>query len=228
MKYFVIDTETNGLKCGFHELTEISILDCQTLEQITWMIRIRNPERSNKVAMQITNKTPNELASWGRYIESVLDEINNFLIGNVDEVDEICMIAHSASFDRRFMEHSFQTNNKTFVAQYWLDTVPFAKKFAKQYLGLKKTSVALERILVTADIKNVELGAHSSEVDVRNTFRLWKYMVARGMSNTEFIKMSPTLLQTKPTVAKGAAPTIEDAMWENPINYEEDDDDDDD
>ncbi len=206
MKYFVIDTETVGIKCGFHEITEISILNCETLEQVVWMVKIKHPERADKRALMVTNKTLNELLSRGRYIEDVLDEINSFLQEGSKEVDEICMIAHNASFDRRFIEDAFTSNDKTFIGQYWLCTVAMAKKFNKTILKLTKASASLEKMLISGNVKNVELNAHSAEVDVRNTFKLWKVMTARGMSNTEFIKLSPALMpfvQKKPIKKRG-------------------------
>jgi len=214
MKYMVIDIETTGIKCGFHEITEISILNCETLDQRVWFVKIKYPERASDDALRLTNKTRRELVSRGRFIEDILDEINEFVEEAGDELEEAVMIGHNCSFDRRFMEHAFETNNKKFKAQYWLDTVSMARKLAKNVLKIGKTSFALDRILVTAGVKNIESGAHSSEVDVRNTFRLWKYMSQRGISNAEHIKMYPALMpgnkKQKPKAEKDLDYNIED------------------
>ena len=212
MKYFVIDLETTGLDLKNHEITEVSILDCQSLEQIIWFVRIRHPEKASKEALMITGKRLEDLVFKGRYVETILDEINDFVLKGVDEIDEICMIAHNASFDRRFVENAFAANDKKFIGQYWLDTAMMARRFSKTILKLKRTSVALGEIVKTANVKNIEIGAHSAEVDVRNTFRLWKLMVQKGMSNTEFIKMSPSLLPGTMTKKTGNEQSKEQLM----------------
>lgn len=212
LKFLILDVECTGLSVEHNELTEVSILDCESLEQITWMIRIRHPEKCSKEAMYITKKTPEELMSRGRYIEDVLDEITEFMLKDGTEIDDICVIAHNASFDRRFISKAFESNNKKFPAIFWLDTKEMARKYTKTVLGLQKTSLALNQLLITANIKSAETkDIHSGAVDCRNEMRLWKKMTAAGMSNSEFIKMDPNYLnKSTPIKKKGKKAKVEE------------------
>ena len=240
MYYFMTDIESSGLSVEFNEITEISCLDCQTLEQITWMIRIRRPEKCSKEAMYITNKTPEELMSRGRYIEEVLDEISEFILKGGTEIDEVCVIGHNVvNFDRKFLEYNFSSNGKKFPAIYYLDTLKMSKKYTKDILGIRKTSHKLNDLMITANIKTAETeNMHTSATDVRNNFRLWKKMIADGMVNSLFIQMSPAYLaepnkvENKPIKKKGKKSkpeeySLDDIMEEQSTEpfFEEDNDD---
>lgn len=195
MYFALIDVESTGLSCEYQELTEISVLNCQNLEQVLWEIKIKHPERCSKEALLVTHKTAQELASRGRYIEEVIPEINDFLSNITKDPDDLCIIAHNASFDRRFVEHFWKKLDYTFPANYWLDTLSMSKRFVKQILNINtKTSFALSNMLKLAGIKE-KPGAHQSLVDVQNTYCLYMYMKSRGMSNSEFIKLSPSLIE---------------------------------
>jgi len=235
MFYFGLDVESTGLKCGYHEITEISILNCQTMDQVTWLIKIKYKERCSKEAMYITQKTPEELENRGRYIEDVLDEITEFILKGAEK-DEVCIIAHNASFDRRFVTHAYVSNNKENPIRYWLCTKEMSKKYCRTILGLQKTSHALNNLLITANIKTMETdNIHSSEVDTRNMYRLWKKMTLAGISNTEFIKMAPeylnevkaTPIKKKGKKAKAEEYSLDDIMEEQTTEsfFEEEKDD---
>lgn len=198
MEYYLVDTETTGLKNGFHELTEISIIRCKDREQRVWLIKIKHPEHASKEALHITGKTIEELLSRGRYIEDVLDEVDNFIKEDKEEPDGRVMIAHNAPFDRRFLEGIWEQHNRTWLANYWLDTKEMGRKFIKTIPNPTnaKISLSLDNLLKVANIKNVESGAHSAEVDARNTYRLWDRFKTAGISNTEFTKLSPTIMNS--------------------------------
>ena len=207
MKKIIIDVETNGTRPDYHELTEISILDCETLNQITWEVKIRFPQRCSKEALMITNKTPEELMSRGRYIETILDEVDEFIKSISEDPDDIVALAHNASFDRNFMETKWKQHNRIFPVNYWLDTLQMSRRFTKTILGIQKTSHALGNMMKHAGLSELP-GAHASTVDCQNLFRLYTYMKQRGLQDSEFIKLSPSLMQnltktsTKKPVAK--------------------------
>ena len=111
-----------------------------------------------------------------------------------------------------------------------------SKKYCRTVLGLQKTSHALNALLVTTKIKSAETdNIHSSSVDSRNTFRLWKKMTDAGISNTEFIKMAPEYLnelKSTPIKKKGKKSkpeeySLDDIMEEQSTEpfFEEDNDD---
>ena len=57
LKFYVIDTETTGLKSGYHEMTEIGIIRCEDRVQLWRQIKCVYPERANIDALMITKKT---------------------------------------------------------------------------------------------------------------------------------------------------------------------------
>jgi len=196
MKFYVLDIETSGLRPGFHEITEISILRCEDLVQKVWLLNIRYPQRFSKEALMVTGQNVMEITKRPSYLPDVIADINAFLEEDKEDADGRVIIAHNGSFDRNQIEHNWKISKSFFPANYWLDTKEVARKFIKKQLKLPgRQSVALGKLLELFKIKNVEPNAHSAEVDVRNTFRLWKYLEARGMSNIEFTKISPTLLK---------------------------------
>ncbi len=201
MKYVVLDIETTGFSVEKQEITEISILRCEDLVQCTWDVLIKHPERASPEALEVTHKTIGELMSRGRHLEDIMDEIDEFMKDISNDPDEIVCIGHYVRFDRNFLETKWKEFGKTWKANYWLDTWEMSKKYVKNVVKIKeKTPFDLKNMLKLASIKELP-GAHSSTVDVQNTYKLYMHMLKRGMSNSEFIKMSPTLLESasKPT-----------------------------
>lgn len=197
MQKVVLDIETVGLKCGFHEITEVSILDCQTLEQKTWFIKVQHPERASKEALMITNKNIKELCTRGDLIQDVIPQIEEFLVKiSENDPDNLCCIGHNVSFDRRFLEDAFNVAGKKFPANYWLCTMDMSKKFSKNILKIaEKMSFALSNMCKLASITTPN-DMHTSAADVQVTYKLYMYMKTRGMSDSLFIKLSPALLSS--------------------------------
>ena len=54
--YYVIDTETTGLKSNYHEMTEIGIIRCSDRVQLWRQIKCFYPERASLDALEITKK----------------------------------------------------------------------------------------------------------------------------------------------------------------------------
>ena len=59
--YYVLDTETTGLKSGYHEVNQISIIRLDDDEQITIDIAVDHPERAAYQALQVQGKTLKEV-----------------------------------------------------------------------------------------------------------------------------------------------------------------------
>lgn len=200
MKYWVIDTESLGVQVDKHDLTEISIIRCEDLVQKNWYLKPKRPENADPFALTLTNKTIPELMSRNIYLEDVIDEIDEFLKGDDDDPDDNVMIAHNASFDRRMVEHNWKILDRKFPANYWLDTVNIAKKYARSILKIDgRMSFSQANMIELLDLKSFEKeGVHSAAVDARNLYRMWNHMTKQGkISNTEFIKISPDLDQNK-------------------------------
>src|ERR1700735_471027 len=78
LNYWIIDCETSGLSSKYHEITEISIIKCDTRVQLTEMIKCEYPERANLDSLRITNKTMADLL-LGKTKEEVVEKIDRFL-----------------------------------------------------------------------------------------------------------------------------------------------------
>ena len=59
---------------------------------------------------------------------------------------------------------------------------------------MQKTSHALGSMMKHAGLSELP-GAHASTVDCQNLYRLYTYMKQRGLQDSEFIKLSPSLMQ---------------------------------
>jgi DNA polymerase III alpha subunit (gram-positive type) len=194
VKFFIADLETNGLKANHHEITEISILRCEDMVQRVWKLNIHNPEKSSDEALMVTGQELSSILSRKVYLEDVINEVNEFLEETGEGPDDRLIIGHNESFDRRQLEENWKRLGYKLPVNYFLDSKEMARKYIKQHLKLGRQSIALNKLLDLFNIK-AEPGAHSAEVDVRNTFRLWKYLEKRGMKNIEFTKLSPTLIK---------------------------------
>jgi len=204
MKYVVLDIETTGFSPQKQEITEVSILRCEDLVQCTWDVLIKHPENADPGALEVTKTSIEELMSRGRHIEDITDEIDDFIKEVSSDPDEIVCIGHYVRFDRSFLEHNWELSNKIWKANYWLDTYEMSKKYVKNIAKIEeKTSCSLTNMLKLASIRELP-GAHSSTVDVQNTYKLYMHMLKRGMTNSEYIKLSPTLLTG---ITKTAKPT---------------------
>lgn len=55
--YYILDTETTGLKAGYHEINQISVIRTSDGFQKTLNIAVDHPERASKEALDIQGKT---------------------------------------------------------------------------------------------------------------------------------------------------------------------------
>lgn len=179
--YYVCDTETNGLKTSWHEITEVSIVRAADRVQLTRMIRCLYPERSNLDALEITGKTFESL-SEGLSREEVVEECNRFFDEDGLTPAHRCIVGHNIAFDRRFLHTLWESVGQEFPANLWLDTIALTKEYIKiadpATLNIKKTATGkvskkLQDACDALGIKKLS-AAHASKVDARNTYLLWK------------------------------------------------------
>lgn len=177
MEYYVLDVETTGLKAGFHETTQISIVRCNDRHQLSKYIAAEYPERANYESLRITGRTLNDIIK-GDSKKVAIDAFNNFLLQDEKTTEHRCMVGHNVSFDRRFVHALWGEFHQPFLANLWLDTKSLTGQLAKK-MGMVKPKLTLESSLKIADIKNVKTGAHNAIVDTQNTYKLWKDLVER-------------------------------------------------
>lgn len=186
IQYYVIDTETTGLRSDYHEMSEISIIRCSDRVQLTEFIQCEYPERANFDALAITKKTLDDL-SKGKSKEEVVEKIDVFLNEDGLTPAHRCFIAHNWSFDKKFTHALYEKLGKKCPADLWLCTMALTRDYAKK-IGLVKPKVNLHAACDILQIKKLS-EAHASKVDSRNTYLLWKSLVEdKGVDYLPFIK----------------------------------------
>src|SRR5579871_1292089 len=141
IKYYIIDTETTGLKANYHEMTEIGIIRCEDRVQLWRQIKCVYPERANFDALAITKKTMADLERGADHLQ-VVDECERFFAEDGLTPAHRCIVAHNAPFDRKFLHALWEQLGKEFPAHLWLDTMSLTREYAKQ-IGLVKPKVNL-------------------------------------------------------------------------------------
>lgn len=185
LKYFILDVETNGLSAQVHEVSQLSIIRCSDLVQLSRYVKIEHPEKTSREALIKTGRTYNDLLKGDEKLE-VIDRVEKFLAEDGSHPDERCGVAHNASFDRRFLKAMWESVGKKFPVNNWLDTRPMAKKYAMK-LGLEKPSMTLENILKFAEIKGFS-NFHNAIDDTRNLYLFWKKSLDLGIDYLDCIK----------------------------------------
>lgn len=186
LNYYVIDTETTGLKSGYNEMTEIGIIRCKDRVQLWRQIRCEYPERANFDALAITKKTMADLEK-GHESASVVTECEKFFNEDGLTAAHRVIIAHNAPFDRKFLHALWGKFNKEFPANLWLDTMALTRHYAKKN-GILKPKVNLHAACDIAGINKIS-EAHNAKVDSRNTYLLHKALVEdKGVDYLPFIK----------------------------------------
>lgn len=172
--YYVIDTETTGLSCKFHEMSEIGIIRYSDRTQLWRQIVCEYPERANFDALAITKKTLADLRK-GQSKEQVIEECNNFFSQDNATPAARCIIGHNISFDRRFLHALWEKCGQEFPAHLWLDTMTLTREYAK-CMGLSKPKVNLHAACDIVGIKKLS-DSHNAKVDSRNTYLLHRSLI---------------------------------------------------
>lgn len=204
LQYYVIDTETTGLKSNYNEMTEIGIIRCTDRVQLWRQIKCEFPERANFDALAITKKTMADIVK-GYDKETVVTECEKFFNEDGLTPAHRCIVAHNAPFDRKFLQALWESCGKEFPANLWLDTISLTKDFIKKHgeagLNITKTptgrvSTQLHACCDIVGIKKIS-EAHNAKVDSRNTYLLHRSLVdEKKVDYLPFIKTDVHTLHT--------------------------------
>jgi DNA polymerase III epsilon subunit-like protein len=196
IKYYILDLETNGLRCNYHTVTEIGIIRASDKMQLWRQVRCEYPERSSADALRITNKTIDDLLN-GQDKEQVVEECDKFFNEDGLTPAHRCIVGHNIfNFDRKFLHALWASCGKEFPAHMYLDTIPMIRDYAKK-IGLVKPKVNLAAACEMVGIKKAA-GAHNAKADSRNSYLLWKDLVDnKSMDYLPFIKTSPHVMSTQ-------------------------------
>lgn len=174
LHFYVIDTETTGLKADYHEMTEIGIIRCTDRVQIWRQIVCESPERASFDALAITKKTLADLAN-GHDKRAVVAECNKFFAEDGSTPAGRVIIAHNHTFDKKFLHALWKACGEVFPASLWLDTMALTREYAKMQ-GIVKPKVNLHASCDLVGIKKIS-EAHNAKVDSRNTYLLHRSLV---------------------------------------------------
>lgn len=187
--YYVIDIETTGLKPGFHEICQISIVRCTDRKQLGKFVRCEHPWRANPQSLAITGRTKEDLKQ-GISKEDVVDICNKFLLEDGQTPEARCMIAHNAAFDRPRVHLLWSEMKQSFPASLWLCSQKCAREYITKHLGIAKSSMKLHNAMETCGIKP-RTGAHNAISDTQNTYILMEHLKKQGLDVLPFIKRVP-------------------------------------
>jgi DNA polymerase III epsilon subunit-like protein len=201
--YYIIDTETTGLKSGYNEMTEIGIIRVSDRVQLWRQIKCEYPERANFDALAITKKTLADLDKGYDKID-IVNECEKFFQEDGLTPAHRCIVAHNAQFDRKFLHALWGQVGKSFPAHLWLCTMALSREYAKSQ-GLMAKGMPKQKVNLHAACDLVKINklseAHNAKVDSRNTYLLYKNLVDEKKVNyLPFIK-------TEIHYAAGTAPT---------------------
>lgn len=197
--FYLFDSETNGLKAFWHEITEVCVIRDHDRLSLSRNVRIAHPERSDSRALAITGKTVEEIMK-GDSSEDVINAFEEFL--NMDGVTPAhrCFIAHNANFDLKHLHALWAKHNRKFPADLWLCTMQMARAALKKR-GIVKPKVNLEATAEAFGTKRVE-GQHNAISDARNLWFIW-HQLQKEIDYLPFIKTIPHSLGGSTTDTTG-------------------------
>jgi DNA polymerase III epsilon subunit-like protein len=215
INYYILDTETCGLSVDVHEINQISVMRVSDAKQLSLQIAVEHPNIYNAQALEIQGITPKDLRQ-GISIKEAVNQIEQFLSEDGKTKAHRCIVAHNAPFDRKFVHRAWDRLDKEFPADLWLCTQSFSKRYVKKHGGDK---VAKAQVNAGIDIKSdkngklkpkfglnnfmvgigldPKLGAHSADVDVKNTLTLYHWLMN---SKTEHVSLIERIPHKEPKV----------------------------
>jgi DNA polymerase III alpha subunit (gram-positive type) len=186
--YYILDTETSGIMCDYHDLIEISIIRYNDRLQLNRIIKADNPNRASYDALKITNKTIDDLY-LGVSKKEAISDVEEFFAQDGYTPAHRCIVAHNESFDRRFLHHAWEKNNKQFPADLWLCSLAICRRIAKEQ-GLVKPKLNLHAACDLFGIEKIA-AAHNAKDDTRNTYMLFQHFMDKKIPYIDLIKRIP-------------------------------------
>ena len=202
INYYILDVETTGLKAGYHEINQISVIRVSDGFQKTANIAVSFPNRASPEALRIQKRAKHEL-SQGVPQEDVVAELDAFFEEDGLTAAHRCIVGHNVSFDRRFCHAMWAFCGKEFKADLWLCTKSFTQRWGKKIgpekiaaiQGTPKAKYGLDMCLLAAGIP-AKFGAHSATIDTQNTLSLFQFLMDKQLDYVSIIKRLPH--KTKP------------------------------
>lgn len=199
IQYYVADSETLGLKSGWHEMNQLSIKRCSDGVQKSFDICVVHPERASKEALDIQGITRQDLKR-GLPIKDVVHELTKFIEEDGLNPESRCIVGHNVAFDRRFAHAAWEQCKTQFPADLWLCTKKFFKNYVnkvgpekimqRQSTGEPKVKFGQDLCLIGAGLQP-KYGAHTAEVDCENCYQLWDFLMHENLNHVRVIEQHP-------------------------------------
>lgn len=189
LQYYIVDTETNGLKASWNEVTQISIIRCSDRNQLSKYIKIEYPSRTNPEALKVTNRTMADLLK-GQSKEEVVKACDDFFAQDDASEEARCLIAHNSSFDKRFCHALWESCGKKLPVNLWLCTMACSKYHLTRKLGIEKPSVKLDSCMDHFGLTKRGI-SHNAIVDTQNTYILYEHLKKESFDFLPYIKRMP-------------------------------------
>lgn len=193
--YYVLDTETTGIKHDFHDLIEISVIRYDDKTQISRIVRADKPQNASFDALRITGKTMRDLYNGIDKVQMV-NEVNAFFNEDGLTPAHRCIVAHNAPFDRKFLHSTWTKCAQEFPAELWLDTLSLCRRLAAPMIakakeeGTKRPELNLHAACDLFGVKKIAQ-AHNARDDSRNTYLLLRKFMSDGIDFLDLIKRIP-------------------------------------
>jgi DNA polymerase III alpha subunit (gram-positive type) len=175
-------------KNNYHEICELSIIRASNRVQLTKQVKVDNINNSNLDSLKIIRKTAEDLRK-GISKQELIYLVEKF--ANEDGLTPAhrCLVGHNIiNFDRKFLLQLWETHNKVFPFELYLDTLQMARGYAKQR-GIIKPALNLGAACDLLGAKKVE-GKHEACADTRNCYFLWQKLMD-NVKYLNYIKRMP-------------------------------------
>jgi DNA polymerase III epsilon subunit-like protein len=189
IEFYVCDLECTGLRKGFHEICEFSILKAADRTQLTRSVRVDYPENASYDALLIIKKSMSDLKS-GISKRQMIEEIEGFVSDDNLTSASRCLVGHNIiGFDKKFLWHEWEKVGKQFPFDLYLDTLHMSRAYVKKQKILDKPKLNLGAACDLLGIKKVA-GQHAARADVRNTYLLWDKLM-KEVDYLDYISRMP-------------------------------------
>lgn len=136
LPFLVIDTETTGLHPKKDKIIEIAWVFCEgghAISQGAHLVHVAQELSSEvKKLTGINNDMLYHAPTWTQVMPQIKE-----LLKRSD-----FLVAYNADFDRRFLEHAFETETEKLESKHWVDPYVFIKDIDKYKKGKKLVDAA--------------------------------------------------------------------------------------
>jgi DNA polymerase III alpha subunit (gram-positive type) len=158
------------------------------------LVQIRDnmkfPKFQSFVSLEATGRKRHELNAELNYSThsklKMIPEVHEFLLKDGLTAEHRCLIAHNASFDRRFMHALWAKVKLILPVNFWLDTMKIARREMKKE-GTKRPKVTLQATMEKFGVTSLGQ-AHRAKFDAQNLYQLFKKIKDDGIDYLENIE----------------------------------------